>query len=119
MFDGDQSSGPADSRQSETVRRPSSAHRSRSSDLRGLSIWTAVWAAFLLVAPLVSLPAVEAPSVVWARQSRLRRHDEPGVVCIATPDLAFDDGCCHCISWLSGDRSHVSGHFPGSRGACP
>src|SRR5258705_13271128 len=101
MFDGDQSSGPADSRQPKTVRRPSSAHRSRSSDLRGLSIWTAVWAAFLLVAPLVSLPAVKARPAARARRCGLRRQDDLGVVCIATSDLAFDDGHSPCLGGLS------------------
>jgi len=39
--------------------------------------------------PVLSIAAIEARSVVRMRQSVLRRHDEPGVVCIATPDLAL------------------------------
>jgi len=71
MFDRYTPSGPADPRHSKTARRPSSARRSRSLDVRERSIWTHVWAALLRNGPLVSIPAVEARTTVRARQSGL------------------------------------------------
>src|SRR3979411_2490099 len=68
---------------------------------RGLSSRTEIWAVCLPNVPLVSLvPSRRARSS--ARGSEPRRCDELGVVCIATPDLACDDGHSCCIGGFSG-----------------
>ena len=56
---------------------------------------------------------------VPARRSGLRQHYELGIICIATPDFAFDDGDSRRLGGFSGGRSDVSGHLPRSRGARP